>query len=198
MGWTIVATTMATPTGSEIAVSSEEMVPLMGAVRAVAAAVLRLRQEDPDVQDCTSETLRRAMEGRSRLRTGEPVRPWMLGIARHVALDMLRARKRHGLLRDQAYGSDGDDGISRTETIPDPGAAPDELLDQARTRQQIKSAMSALPEPMAIALMKFHIDGRSYQEIAEEMKVPLGTVATWVTRGRKTLAERLGQKEKRS
>jgi RNA polymerase sigma-70 factor (ECF subfamily) len=58
--------------------------------------------------------------------------------------------------------------------------------------------MSALPEPMAMALMKFHIDGRSYQEIAEEMKVPLGTVATWVTRGRKTLAERLGQKEKRS
>jgi RNA polymerase sigma-70 factor (ECF subfamily) len=198
MGWTIVATTMATPTGSEIAVSSQEMVPLMGAVRAVAAAVLRLRQEDPDVQDCTSETLRRAMEGRSRLRAGEPVRPWMLGIARHVALDMLRARKRHGLLRDHAYGNDGDDGISRTETIPDEGAAPDELLDQARTRQQIKSAMSALPEPMAMALMKFHIDGRSYQEIAEEMKVPLGTVATWVTRGRKTLAERLGQKEKRS
>jgi len=189
---------MATPTGSEIAVSSQEMVPLMGAVRAVAAAVLRLRQEDPDVQDCTSETLRRAMEGRSRLRAGEPVRPWMLGIARHVALDMLRARKRHGLPRDHAYGNDGDDGISRTETIPDEGAAPDELLDQARTRQQIKSAMSALPEPMAMALMKFHIDGRSYQEIAEEMKVPLGTVATWVTRGRKTLADRLGQKEKRT
>jgi len=198
MGWTDVATTMATPTGSEIAVSSQEMVPLVGAVRAVAAAVLRLRQEDPDVQDCTSETLRRAMEGRSRLRAGEPVRPWMLGIARHVALDMLRARKRHGVVRDYAYGNDGDDGISRTETIPDEGAAPDELLDQARTRQQIKNAMSALPEPMAMALMKFHIDGRSYQEIAEEMKVPLGTVATWVTRGRKTLAERLGPKEKRS
>jgi RNA polymerase sigma-70 factor (ECF subfamily) len=189
---------MATPTGSEILISTNEMVPLMGAVRAVAAAVLRLRQEDPDVQDCTSETMRRAMEGRSRLRAGEPVRPWMLGIARHVALDMLRARKRQGQVRDPSYGDEADDGISRTEKLPDPGAAPDELLEQARTRQQIQSAMSALPEPMAMALMKFHIDGRSYQEIAEEMKVPLGTVATWVTRGRKTLAERLGQKEKRS
>jgi RNA polymerase sigma factor (sigma-70 family) len=170
------------------------VVLLMGAVRAVVAAVLRLGQEDPDVQDCTSETLRRAMEGRSRLRVGEQMRPWVLGIARHVALDMLRARKRHGEVPDVIYTNDGDEGISRTDAIPDPAAGPDELLEQARRRKQIQSAMSTLPEPMAMALMKFHLDGRSYQEIAEEMKVPLGTVATWVTRGRKTLAEKLGQK----
>jgi RNA polymerase sigma factor (sigma-70 family) len=196
MGWTIVATSMPIPTGSDIAPSSDEVVPLMGAVRAVAAAVLRVRQEDPDVQDCTSETLRRAMEGRSRLRVGEQMRPWVLGIARHVALDMLRARKRHGLVPDVIYANEGDEGVSRTETIPDPTAGPDELLEQAQRRQRIQSAMSALPEPMAMALMKFHLDGRSYQEIAEELNVPLGTVATWVTRGRKALAERLGQKEK--
>ena len=187
---------MPTPIGSDIAASPDDVVPLMGAVRAVAAAVLRLRQEDPDVQDCTSETMRRAMEGRSRLRVGEPMRPWVLGIARHVALDMLRARKRHGLVADVITTHDGDEAISRTETIPDPAAGPDELFEQARRRDRIQSAMSALPEPMAIALMKFHLDGRSYQEIAQEMNVPLGTVATWVTRGRKTLAERLGQKEK--
>jgi len=44
--------------------------------------------------------------------------------------------------------------------------------------------------------MKFHLDGRSYQEIAAELNVPLGTVATWVTRGRKALAERLGAEER--
>jgi RNA polymerase sigma-70 factor (ECF subfamily) len=136
------------------------------------------------------------MEGRSRLRVGEQMRPWVLGIARHVALDMLRARKRHGLVPDISYTQDGEEGASRTEAIPDPSAGPEELLEQARLRQQVQSAMSALPEPMAMALMKFHLDGRSYQEIAEELHVPLGTVATWVTRGRKTLAERLGQKEK--
>jgi RNA polymerase sigma-70 factor (ECF subfamily) len=97
---------------------------------------------------------------------------------------------------DISYTQDGEEGVSRTEAIPDPSAGPEELLEQAKRRQQIQSAMSALPEPMAMALMKFHLDGRSYQEIAEELHVPLGTVATWVTRGRKTLAERLGQKEK--
>jgi RNA polymerase sigma-70 factor (ECF subfamily) len=187
---------MPLPTGSDFGASADEVVPFIGAVRAVAAAVLRLRHEDPDVQDCTSETLRRAMEGRSRLREGEPMRPWVLGIARHVALDMLRKRKRRGEVSEVVYTNDGDESVSRTETIPDDAAGPDELFEQARRREQIQGAMSALPEPMAMALMKFHLDGRSYQEIAEEMKVPLGTVATWVTRGRKTLAEKLGQREK--
>ena len=44
---------------------------------------------------------------------------------------------------------------------------------------------------MKAALVKFHVEGKSYQVIAEEMNVPLGTVATWVTRGRKSVVERL-------
>jgi RNA polymerase sigma-70 factor (ECF subfamily) len=44
---------------------------------------------------------------------------------------------------------------------------------------------------MQAALVKFHVEGKSYQRIAEEMKVPLGTVATWVARGRKSVAEKL-------
>src|ERR1700747_1432479 len=63
-------------------------------VRAVVAAILRLGRDHPDVDDCTHEALRRAIEGRRRLREGEPLRPWVAGIARHVALDALRARRR--------------------------------------------------------------------------------------------------------
>ena len=187
---------MPTPAGSDIAASPDDVVPFMGAVRAVAAAVLRLRQEDPDVQDCTSETFRRAMEGRSRLRDGEPMRPWVLGIARHVALDMLRARKRHGLVPDVMYASDGDEGVSRTENLPDPSAGPDELLEQARRRERIQSAMSALPRTDGDGAHEISPRWQKLPDDGREMNVPLGTVATWVTRGRKTLAERLGQKEK--
>ena len=187
-------TSMATPSRSDVVRFPDEVAPLMGPVRAVAAAVMRLGYDDPDVQDCASETLRRAMEGRDRLRAGEPVRPWVLGIARHVALDMLRAKKRS---RDRLAlaVSDDDDAPSPAEAIPDVRALPDELLDEARRKSAIQSAMTELPESMASALMKFHLDGKSYQEIAAELGVPLGTVATWVTRGRKVLAERLASKE---
>src|SRR5262245_9276662 len=65
---------------------------LRPAVRAVAARVPRGRPDHADVEDCTSETLRRALESQSQARG--PMRPWVLGIARHVALDALRARQR--------------------------------------------------------------------------------------------------------
>src|SRR5262245_5822709 len=61
-------------------------------VRSVVACMLRERPDHVDVEDCTSETLRRAFEAKET-RRGE-VRPWLLGIARHVALDALRARQR--------------------------------------------------------------------------------------------------------
>src|SRR6266542_894941 len=171
---------------------SEEMVPFIGVVRAVAAAVLRLGAEHPDVDDCTSETLRRAMEGRARLRQGEPLRPWILGIARHVALDMLRSRKRAGALHEHTPSA-GEPAPFLMESVPDSAAGPQELLEQAHDRERVRRAMASLPEEMAAVLVRFHLDGKSYQAIARELDVPLGTVATWVTRGRKLLAERLGQ-----
>src|SRR5688500_13755742 len=61
-------------------------------VRAVVACVLRESHDHADVEDCTSEALRRAFESQSQARG--PMRPWVLGIARHVALDTLRARQR--------------------------------------------------------------------------------------------------------
>ena len=54
-------------------------------------------------------------------------------------------------------------------------------------------AFVALVEVIVIpvALVLFHVDGLGYQEIAARLDVPLGTVATWVTRARRALAEAL-------
>jgi RNA polymerase sigma-70 factor (ECF subfamily) len=166
--------------------ASDEAVALRGIVRAVAASVLRLGPDHPDVEDCTSETIRRAIEGDWRLRKGEPRRPWVIGIARHVALDMLRAKKRTRL----GERSD-EDASSWVERVPDSSPGPHELLERAEGRAALERAVAELPTPMQAALTKFHVEGKSYQTISEEMKVPLGTVATWVTRGRKSVAERL-------
>ena len=166
---------------------ADETASLRGIVRAVAAAVLRLRPDHPDVEDCASETLRRAIEGQTRLREGQPRRPWVIGIARHVALDMLRAKKRTRLGEDLIE----DDTSSWVDRLPDSSPGPHELLERAEGRAELQRAVAELPPAMQAALVKFHVEGKSYQRIAEEMKVPLGTVATWVTRGRKSVAERL-------
>ena len=55
------------------------------------------------------------------------------------------------------------------------------------------SALSKLPEEQKKALVLFHVDGLKYQAIAAQLGVPMGTVATWIARGRKSIAESLGE-----
>jgi RNA polymerase sigma-70 factor (ECF subfamily) len=45
-------------------------------------------------------------------------------------------------------------------------------------------------------MLLFHVEGEGYQQIAERLGVPIGTVATWLSRGRRSLAEALGEVER--
>jgi len=168
---------------------ADETAALGPVVRAVIAAVLHESPGHPDVEDGTHEALRRALEGRARLRDGEPLRPWVVGIARHVALDTLRARKR--TRQRAAAEGDVEDAAPLVERMPDTKPNPFDRIAAARRDAQVRAAIDSLPSTMRAALVKFHLEGKSYQGVAEEMGVPLGTVATWVTRGRKAIADRL-------
>jgi RNA polymerase sigma-70 factor (ECF subfamily) len=163
-------------------------------VRAVVAAVMNLPRDNADVEDCTHEALKRAIEGRSRLRPGEPLRPWLTGIARHVALDAMRARKRH---RDRTVAPRDGDGSSPDplERVADPSPDAFDHFSAVQRRQAVARALAALPDGQRRALVMFHMEGLQYQEIAARLGVPLGTVATWVMRARKSVAAAVGVTE---
>jgi RNA polymerase sigma factor (sigma-70 family) len=170
----------------------EEAAALRPLVKAVIAAVLGEGREHPDVEDCTHETLRRAMEGRSRLRDGEPLRPWVVGIARHVALDARRERFR---TRARLVPVDAADSTPAIDRAPDPAPGPfDRLADLERGRK-VRGLIDRLPDGQRTALTLFHLEGLAYGQIAQRMGVPLGTVATWVARGRQTIAESLKEED---
>jgi RNA polymerase sigma factor (sigma-70 family) len=168
---------------------ANEAASLRPLVRAVVASIVRERIDHPDVEDCTNETLRRAIEGHGRLREGEAIRPWVVGIARHVALDALRARKR-ARMHDAGGGTDeeGDVLAPLVERLPDPADDPFERVAKARRDATVRTAIDGLPDGQRKALTMFHLEGLGYQEIAVRLEVPLGTVATWVMRGRKAVA----------
>src|SRR4051812_38940147 len=88
---------------------AEDTASLRLVVRSVVASVLGLSPRHPDVEDCAHEALSRALEGRDRLRPGEPLRPWVVGIARHVAIDTLRSNKRTRLRTAADHGDDESD-----------------------------------------------------------------------------------------
>jgi RNA polymerase sigma factor (sigma-70 family) len=166
-----------------------EIATAMPAVRIVIAAVLTVGRDHADVEDAASETMRRAVEGRCRLRAGEPVRPWLIGIARHVALDARRTRSR--AIRRAVGSSDAEPAT--TDQLPSIRPDPFEQLASARRDARVREAVARLPDGSRQALTLFHLEGLGYDEIAARLAVPMGTVATWISRGRRTLQGTLAE-----
>ena len=155
---------------------------LTALLRGVVARIMARSPGHPDVEDAAQEALRRIIEGGERVPAAER-RPWAVGVARHVALDALRAQRRRNGVR----------GESVLEPV-DPSPSPFERLAAAHDRDAASRALDALPREMAQVLVLFHAEGLSYQAIAARTGLPLGTVATWMLRGRKMLAEAAGRK----
>ena len=154
---------------------------LCALLRGVVARLMGLSARHPDVEDAAQEALRRVIEGGGRVAADER-RPWAVGVARHVALDALRAARRRNGAR----------GESVLEPV-DPAPSPFERLALSHDQHAARRALADLPREMARVLVLFHVENLSYQAIAAETGLPLGTVATWNTRGRKMLAEAAGR-----
>ncbi len=107
-------------------------------------------------------------------------RSWALTVARNVCRDRLRRR---GLER-AAFLADGE-----PETVAAPSRTPDpERAALVRAdAETLDRALATLPEQMRTALVLFHLHDTSYEEIAAQLDVPMGTVMTWLHRGRKRL-----------
>jgi RNA polymerase sigma factor (sigma-70 family) len=179
------------PPAARVDALSEETASLRQLVRSVVAGVMGLGASHPDVEDCAHEALSRALEGQGRLRPGEPLRPWVVGIARHVAIDALRAKKRS---RQRTITDGAEDGETPLlDRVADPTPGPEERASTAERTARVQGLLAKLPEEQRRALVLFHVDGLKYQAIAAELGVPMGTVATWIARGRKSIADALSE-----
>ena len=138
---------------------------------AIERALLRAAQWRPPAPAATAEQIEAA------------VRSWMFGIVKNAWIDGLRSRK-----RERAVVK-GDDGI---EDIADDSHA------AVEDRLSIVAAMQRLPEEQQLAVSLVLIEGLSYQEAADIMEVPVGTLTSRLSRGREALAAQLGGKESSS
>ncbi|MBI3155242.1 MAG: sigma-70 family RNA polymerase sigma factor [Burkholderiales bacterium] len=113
---------------------------------------------------------------------------WVLAMARSRAIDALRreARFEHDPLEE--------DGLPETASPAPPG---DELLDLARHRADLHQALMLLgAQPRQLVSMSF-FRGLSHEEIAEQTKLPLGTVKSQIRRALLALREALGERDSR-
>jgi RNA polymerase sigma-70 factor (ECF subfamily) len=173
--------------GAEDGAARAELATFEGSVRRTIACILHIQEHSPDVDDCVQETLRRAVEHRREARDAAAIRGWVLGIARHVALDEIRSRRRSRARTEPL------DGEEARHDVPAQGPSPAEKVESQRELLRVSMALARLPDRQREALLLFHAEGVEYAEIGRRLGVPLGTVATWIARGRAQLHDLLSE-----
>ncbi len=134
-----------------------------------------------DGRDAAQEAFERIVSSISRFDPAKGAfRTWALTVARNVCRDRLRRRG-----RERATFSVSDEATELASAPP--SSSPESTADVRHTASKLEAALATLPEQMRTALVLFHFQEASYEEIAETLQVPKGTVMTWLHRGRKKL-----------
>lgn len=135
----------------------------------------RLLRHRHDAEDVSQEVFLRVFRSLRRWDTCRPLRPWILGIAVNRCRSALAARSRRPSLTPLIH-----------ET---PDLHPED--DSRDTRRCIQSAVDQLRRDYREVFILFHEQGHSYEEIAEVIERPVGTVKTWLHRARLQVLDHL-------
>lgn len=157
----------------------------------VRAVCRRVAGSSADADDATQEALIRIVRGIGSFDGRSSFATWAYRIATNTTLDELRKRRR----RPQLHVVRGEHGDPPPEPV-DPRAERD--ITAPADRLALDAALADLAEEFRAPLVLRDVGDLDYAEIAEALGVPLGTVKSRIARGRRQLAETLGDTYERA
>ena len=156
--------------------------------RPVFSLVYRMVRDRELAEDLAQETFVKVLNAIDSYRPEYKFSSWIFKIANNAAIDHLRKRSLDTLSLDGSPHAESSDAIEATTLQIGDGS--ESALDEVTSRElgaQIEHAIARLrPEYRSCILLR-HVDGRPYEEIAEILGLPLGTVKTYIHRARNEL-----------
>ena len=144
------------------------------------------------VQDIAQETFIRAYRALPQFRGDSAFYTWLYRIAVNTSKKSLGELKRDPLVSESSLANhDEGDETSRVENELTDGATPEALLASKEIAGVVNAAIEALSEDLRQSITLREIEGLSYEEIAELMNCPIGTVRSRIFRAREAIAARL-------
>ncbi len=152
--------------------------------RRVFNLIFRMLQDYEEASEITQETFLAAWQGLPSFRGDARFSTWLYRIAYNSALKQIEQRKRDRLLQsamqaEQLIAEAGNEGRMETE------------LEQHARQDFIRENLATLPAKYRAVLILRHIQDLTYEEMAEILTVPIGTIKTHLFRARNLLKERL-------
>jgi RNA polymerase sigma-70 factor, ECF subfamily len=161
--------------------------------RRIERLIGRMVRDTDLVQDIAQESFIRAYRALPQFRGESAFYTWLYRIAVNTAKKALMDLKRDPLVTESALLGKDEDGeeTSRVENELSDGETPDALLASKEIAQAVNDAVAALSDDLRQAITLREIEGLSYEEIADVMNCPIGTVRSRIFRAREAIAERL-------
>ncbi|WP_298437066.1 RNA polymerase sigma factor RpoE [Ottowia sp.] len=160
--------------------------------RRIERLIGRMVRDTDLVQDIAQETFLRAWRALHQFRGEAQFYTWLYRIAVNTAKKALMEKKRDPVVTEAALlGRDDDDETSRPETELTTEATPESELAAREIAAAVHAAMEALPDDLREAVTLREIEGMSYEEIAEAMDCPIGTVRSRIFRAREAISAKV-------
>jgi RNA polymerase sigma-70 factor, ECF subfamily len=151
--------------------------------------VSRYVRDQSEALDIAQDAFIKAYRALPNFRGDSAFYTWLYRIAINTAKNYLVAQSRRPLEVDTRGGND-EQGIDLDSLVKDI-ATPESLLLTEQIRETIGVAVDSLPEDLRTAICLREIDGLSYEEIADVMSCPIGTVRSRIFRAREAIDNRL-------
>ena len=160
--------------------------------RRIERLISRMVRDSDLVHDVAQEAFIRAYRALPQFRGESAFYTWLYRIAVNTAKKALVEIKRDPVSTDAARQRGGeDDETYRTDHELSDGETPEALLASKEIAATVNAAIDALSEDLRQAITLREIEGLSYEEIADVMNCPIGTVRSRIFRAREAIASRL-------
>jgi RNA polymerase sigma-70 factor (ECF subfamily) len=150
------------------------------------AAALRLTRSPSDAEDLVQDTYLKAFRAAGQFRPGTNLKAWLFTILQNTFRNLRRDRGRDPVNVD----SETVERLPAGSDLPDPEQR---LLDSVMD-EDVRQALDALPPAFREAVWMRDVDELSYQDIATALDVPIGTVMSRISRGRRLLLQQLNER----
>jgi len=158
---------------------------------ALYGTAVRLTRNPADAEDLVQDTVVKALRFESRFQRGTNLKAWLFTILHNTWRNRLRDAARQTVDVD----STRIDELAAQQGGPAELETPESVLLREALGQEVQAALDLLPDAFRQAVWLRDVEEFSYAEIARMLDVPIGTVMSRISRGRRQLYEKLTQEK---
>jgi len=157
--------------------------------RKVGRLLTRMVRDPDDIEDIVQDSFIKAYKALGNFRGESAFYTWLYRIAINTAKNFLVASNRRPIALREGNDEDSET-FDDSDTLSDM-ATPESVYSSRQIAATVNKAVEDLPEELKNAIVLREIEGLSYEEIAEVMGCPIGTVRSRIFRAREAISERL-------